>query len=207
MPVHVCMLRWITCCLQNHGLQTQSHVQQAELQHCAQPGLWRELRPSDTACWLSLMPRSMQALQAGLRGKQMGLFNTALRHPCACCSCTVALLSAGDSGRHQTVMEGKDFRKAVTREDGSVDKRKFEELWPHLRVLARCNPTDKLIIVKGESWLARHLRQPCTQAESLPSSPCPVTHVSSRVGCNALTSQLEHTWLHRPSQGRLLSKL
>ena len=48
-----------------------------------------------------------------------------------------------------TVLEGQDFREQVTRPDGSVDKDKFWQLWPDLRVLARCNPTDKLIIVRG----------------------------------------------------------
>ena len=60
------------------------------------------------------------------------------------------LAGAEDGGRRRAVMEGKDFRREVTRDDGSVDKHKFWQLWPHLRVLARCNPTDKLIIVKGE---------------------------------------------------------
>ena len=57
--------------------------------------------------------------------------------------------AGSSSGAHQMVMEGADFRSAVTREDGSVDLHRFWQLWPHLRVLARCNPTDKLIIVKG----------------------------------------------------------
>ena len=46
-------------------------------------------------------------------------------------------------------MEGQDFRERVTREDGSLDLDSFWDLWPSLRVLARCNPTDKLLIVRG----------------------------------------------------------
>ena len=54
----------------------------------------------------------------------------------------------GRSG--SAVLEGQDFRERVTRPEGSVDKDKFWQLWPDLRVLARCNPTDKLIIVRGD---------------------------------------------------------
>ena len=72
-------------------------------------------------------------------------------------------MCTGRSG--SAVLEGQDFRERVTRPDGSVDKDKFWQLWPDLRVLSRCNPTDKLIIVRGDlplcvprdAWLLRDL--------------------------------------------------
>jgi hypothetical protein len=47
------------------------------------------------------------------------------------------------------VMEGREFRQRVLRPDGSLDAAAFLELWPRLRVLARCTPADKYTIVTG----------------------------------------------------------
>lgn len=47
------------------------------------------------------------------------------------------------------MMEGPEFRKMVLKEDGSVDLDKFGEIWGSLRVLARCSPTDKYVLVRA----------------------------------------------------------
>jgi Ca2+ transporting ATPase len=51
------------------------------------------------------------------------------------------------------LMEGKDFRTAVhkTLDDGTCifDQEAFDTVWPHLRVLARSSPDDKLILAHG----------------------------------------------------------
>lgn len=45
------------------------------------------------------------------------------------------------------VMEGPVFRQLVLQPDGSIDLDAVAWLWPRLRVLARCTPTDKYILV------------------------------------------------------------
>ncbi len=47
------------------------------------------------------------------------------------------------------VMEGQQFREMVVAPDGSINKDAFLEIWPQLRVLARCTPADKFTIVTG----------------------------------------------------------
>jgi len=51
------------------------------------------------------------------------------------------------------LMEGKEFRNRVytTGEDGKqeFDQDAFDEIWPHLRVLARSSPDDKLTLAHG----------------------------------------------------------
>lgn len=46
-------------------------------------------------------------------------------------------------------MTGEDFRRRVVRRDGSINQAVFNEIWPKLRVLARCSPKDKYIIIQG----------------------------------------------------------
>ncbi|EGD82982.1 P-type ATPase [Salpingoeca rosetta] len=53
---------------------------------------------------------------------------------------------ANEDGR---VMEGPVFRQRVTRADGSIDFEEMDKIWPQLRVLARCSPSDKYNLVKG----------------------------------------------------------
>ena len=48
------------------------------------------------------------------------------------------------------VMEGSEFRRRVLAPDGSIRAGAFLEIWPQLRVLARCTPADKFAIVRGE---------------------------------------------------------
>ena len=48
------------------------------------------------------------------------------------------------------VMEGSEFRRRVLAPDGSIRAAAFLEIWPQLRVLARCTPADKFTVVKGE---------------------------------------------------------
>ncbi|KAL4531129.1 hypothetical protein Ndes2526B_g04715 [Nannochloris sp. 'desiccata'] len=45
------------------------------------------------------------------------------------------------------VMEGQQFRDMVVAPDGSINREAFLEIWPQLRVLARCTPADKFTIV------------------------------------------------------------
>lgn len=58
-------------------------------------------------------------------------------------------LTAAQPLHPYTVMQGEDFRALVCRPDGSINCARFLEVWPHLRVLARCTPQDKLTIVMG----------------------------------------------------------
>ncbi|KAF7637879.1 Calcium-transporting ATPase [Meloidogyne graminicola] len=47
------------------------------------------------------------------------------------------------------VLEGKDFSSRIRDENGIVDQGKLDQIWPKLRVLARAQPSDKYILVKG----------------------------------------------------------
>jgi Ca2+ transporting ATPase len=47
------------------------------------------------------------------------------------------------------VLEGPTLRRLVQRPDGSVDLDAFAALWPHVRVLARCSPGDKHMLVEA----------------------------------------------------------
>ncbi|CAB9496586.1 Plasma membrane calcium-transporting ATPase 2 (Fragment) [Seminavis robusta] len=55
--------------------------------------------------------------------------------------------------KEHVLMEGKAFRSEVYRtgEDGSkeFDQEAFDKVWPHLRVLARSSPDDKLTLAHG----------------------------------------------------------
>jgi Ca2+ transporting ATPase len=55
--------------------------------------------------------------------------------------------------KSNVMMEGKTFRATVyrTKEDGSpeFDQAAFDKIWPHLRVLARSSPDDKLTLAHG----------------------------------------------------------
>jgi len=55
--------------------------------------------------------------------------------------------------RENVLMEGKDFRSKVyrTTSDGlkEFDQGAFDKIWPHLRVLARSSPDDKLTLAHG----------------------------------------------------------
>lgn len=48
------------------------------------------------------------------------------------------------------VIDGKDFNKRIRDPyTGMVDQKRFDKVWPKLRVLARAQPTDKFTLVKG----------------------------------------------------------
>jgi len=55
--------------------------------------------------------------------------------------------------RENVLMEGKDFRSEVynVKEDGEreFNQMVFDKIWPHLRVLARSSPDDKLTLAHG----------------------------------------------------------
>uniref|UniRef100_A0A1I8B453 Cation_ATPase_C domain-containing protein n=1 Tax=Meloidogyne hapla TaxID=6305 RepID=A0A1I8B453_MELHA len=52
-------------------------------------------------------------------------------------------------GEDFIALEGKDFNERIRNEDGEVVQEKLDLIWPKLRVLARAQPTDKYILVKG----------------------------------------------------------
>ncbi|ELU11612.1 hypothetical protein CAPTEDRAFT_227483 [Capitella teleta] len=52
-------------------------------------------------------------------------------------------------GEDFLVLEGKEFNKRVTGDDGAVRSDLFDKVWPNLRVLARSSPQDKYTLVKG----------------------------------------------------------
>jgi calcium-translocating P-type ATPase len=47
------------------------------------------------------------------------------------------------------VMEGREFNERVRDAQGNVSQARLDAVWPKLRVLARAQPTDKYILVKG----------------------------------------------------------
>ncbi|KJH49028.1 calcium-translocating P-type ATPase, PMCA-type [Dictyocaulus viviparus] len=46
-------------------------------------------------------------------------------------------------------LEGKEFNSRIRDENGKVSQEKLDSIWPRLRVLARAQPTDKYVLVKG----------------------------------------------------------
>ncbi|CAJ0568621.1 unnamed protein product, partial [Mesorhabditis spiculigera] len=46
-------------------------------------------------------------------------------------------------------LEGKEFNARIRDENGKVDQAKLDAIWPRLRVLARAQPSDKYVLVKG----------------------------------------------------------
>lgn len=46
-------------------------------------------------------------------------------------------------------MTGDVFRKQILLPDGKINQAEFDKIWPTLRVLARCSPTDKYNLVTG----------------------------------------------------------
>uniref|UniRef100_A0A914I1I5 Calcium-transporting ATPase n=1 Tax=Globodera rostochiensis TaxID=31243 RepID=A0A914I1I5_GLORO len=52
-------------------------------------------------------------------------------------------------GEDFLALEGKEFNQRIRDEHGEVSQEKLDQIWPKLRVLARAQPTDKYILVKG----------------------------------------------------------
>ena len=46
-------------------------------------------------------------------------------------------------------MTGKEFRKRVHNSEGVFVQAAFDEIWPRLRVMARCDPDDKHTLAHG----------------------------------------------------------
>jgi Ca2+ transporting ATPase len=46
-------------------------------------------------------------------------------------------------------LEGKEFNARIRDSNGQVSQEKLDQIWPKLRVLARAQPTDKYVLVKG----------------------------------------------------------
>eukprot|EP00283_Hemiselmis_rufescens_P003929 CAMPEP_0173418082 /NCGR_PEP_ID=MMETSP1357-20121228/310_1 /TAXON_ID=77926 /ORGANISM="Hemiselmis rufescens, Strain PCC563" /LENGTH=1081 /DNA_ID=CAMNT_0014380511 /DNA_START=137 /DNA_END=3382 /DNA_ORIENTATION=- len=47
------------------------------------------------------------------------------------------------------IMTGLEFREKVVNDDETINQPEFDKIWPHLRVLARSSPLDKLTLVTG----------------------------------------------------------
>jgi len=61
-----------------------------------------------------------------------------------------ATKDSGDRLMNQfTAMTGEEFRNRVLDERGTINQDRFDEVWPHLRVLARSSPEDKYVLVSG----------------------------------------------------------
>ena len=55
-----------------------------------------------------------------------------------------------DSQLGHSALEGADFRQRVLDPvTGQINMDEFDAIWPHLRVLARCSPADKQVLVQG----------------------------------------------------------
>ncbi|XP_068703541.1 plasma membrane calcium-transporting ATPase 3-like isoform X3 [Montipora capricornis] len=54
-----------------------------------------------------------------------------------------------EAGSEFLVLDGKEFNKRIRDSSGKVSQRKFDDVWPKLRVLARSSPQDKFTLVKG----------------------------------------------------------
>ncbi|GMR57495.1 hypothetical protein PMAYCL1PPCAC_27690, partial [Pristionchus mayeri] len=56
------------------------------------------------------------------------------------------------------VLESAEFNARIRDEQGNVDQAKLDEVWPKLRVLARAQPSDKYVLVKGiiDSKISEH---------------------------------------------------
>uniref|UniRef100_A0AAF5I4Q7 Calcium-transporting ATPase n=1 Tax=Strongyloides stercoralis TaxID=6248 RepID=A0AAF5I4Q7_STRER len=52
-------------------------------------------------------------------------------------------------GEDFLALEGKEFNARIRDENNEVSQAKLDAIWPRLRVLARAQPTDKYILVKG----------------------------------------------------------
>ncbi|CAD5228581.1 unnamed protein product [Bursaphelenchus xylophilus] len=52
-------------------------------------------------------------------------------------------------GEDFIALEGKDFNARIRDENGEVSQAKLDQIWPKLRVLARAQPSDKYVLVKG----------------------------------------------------------
>lgn len=53
------------------------------------------------------------------------------------------------------VMEGGEFRELIVAPDGGVNAAAFRDVWPRLKVLARCTPADKFTIVTAVRSLTK----------------------------------------------------
>ncbi|CAI4224436.1 unnamed protein product [Auanema sp. JU1783] len=52
-------------------------------------------------------------------------------------------------GEDFIALEGKEFNARIRDENGEVSQEKLDQIWPKLRVLARAQPSDKYVLVKG----------------------------------------------------------
>uniref|UniRef100_A0AC35U6U0 Calcium-transporting ATPase n=1 Tax=Rhabditophanes sp. KR3021 TaxID=114890 RepID=A0AC35U6U0_9BILA len=59
---------------------------------------------------------------------------------------TCGILKPGDDF---LALEGKEFNARIRDSNGKVSQEKLDAIWPKLRVLARAQPSDKYVLVKG----------------------------------------------------------
>ena len=50
-------------------------------------------------------------------------------------------------------IEAPRLRELITRPDGKLDEAALVAVWPHLKVMARCTPSDKYLLVAGAKKL------------------------------------------------------
>lgn len=70
--------------------------------------------------------------------------------------------------KNNVLMEGKDFRESVYRigsnGEKEFDQAAFDKIWPHLRVLARSSPDDKLTLAHGLNQSTLFMNKEVTKA-------------------------------------------
>jgi len=120
----------------------------AAIKKCQGAGITLRMLTGDNAITATNIARQcgiisasdMAAVGEGSGGGDAGNIATHANH--AVTPGQVRALQAGG-----TVVEGSDFRSRVLREDGTVDWAAFENLWGSMRVMARCSPQDKYLLV------------------------------------------------------------
>jgi len=62
-------------------------------------------------------------------------------------SCNILEKDIDQSDR--SILEGPEFRSRVLKVDGNLDNEKFLRIWEDFKVMARCTPEDKYLLVQG----------------------------------------------------------
>lgn len=62
-------------------------------------------------------------------------------------SCNILEKDIDQSDR--SILEGPEFRSRVLKEDGNLDNEEFLRIWESFKVMARCTPEDKYLLVQG----------------------------------------------------------
>ncbi|CAG9462723.1 unnamed protein product [Pedinophyceae sp. YPF-701] len=106
----------------------------AAIEKCRHAGIKVRMLTGD-----NLVTGTSIAKQCGIIDEDRG---AAEEHPGACSSEQLQRLIEGG-----VVMEGKTFREQVLDGNGGIKLDEFWRIWPNLRVMGRCSPSDKYTIV------------------------------------------------------------